>query len=184
MSTRSQLLFGIALVVIAAVIAEFLPAGGPIWMLLTAILALSVAIIGYRLPMIIRVVATGFTFHLSYQMCLIGRTMEPHLSAYTGGAALMGFVVYGALPTLPLLRGWKDRPRVLVCSLMLPISFLFACLVAAFEEFRFVQQHSHAAQLLGAGMTTFRICSAEPSPVAGTAARFVRMMTVLSAFGS
>src|SRR4051794_5066346 len=34
------------------------------------------------------------------------------------------------------------------------------------------------------GMITFRIFKAEPSPVAGTAARFVRMITVLSAFGS
>ena len=41
-----------------------------------------------------------------------------------------------------------------------------------------------AALPYSAGMTTFRISSADPSPVAGTAARFARRMTGLSALRS
>ena len=142
MNIRSQLILGTTIVAIAAVVTEFVPAGGPIWMLFTAVLVLVVVVAGRSLPLMFRVVATGFTFYLAYQMCLIGRTMEPFLSAYTFRMALLHFGIFAALPTMALVRAWQGRPRVLVCSLMLPVAFVCACCVAAFEESRFIAQHS------------------------------------------
>jgi hypothetical protein len=141
MSTHSQVILGTVGVVVAAVVTEPVPAGGSLWMLLTAILVLAVVVGGRRLPLIFRVVATGFTFDLAYQMCLIGRTMEPFLSAYTIGMALTHFGIFAALPTLGLVRAWEGRPRWLVVSLLLPVAFICACSVAAFEESRFIAQH-------------------------------------------
>jgi hypothetical protein len=141
MNTRSQLILGIILVATAAAATEFLPAGGFIWMLLTTILVLVMVVFGSRLPFIFRVIATGFTFYLAYQMCLLGRTMEPFLSAYTLRMALLHFGIFAALPTIALIRGWQGGSRALVCSLILPVAFVCACSVAAFEESRFISQH-------------------------------------------
>jgi hypothetical protein len=68
--------------------------------------------------------------------------MEPSLSAYTFQMALLHSTLFAALPTIALLRGWQGRVRGLVCSLMLPVAFICACLMAAFEESQFIAQHS------------------------------------------
>jgi len=141
MRTRSQFMLGTTLVIIAAMITEFVPAGGLIWMLVTAILAIIVAFRGHGLSLTLRVVATGCTFYYAYQMCLLGRTMAPLLSTYTIRMSLLHFAIFAALPTIALLRAWRGTPRVLVCSLMLPIAFVCACSVAAFEESQFIAQH-------------------------------------------
>jgi hypothetical protein len=145
MSSRSQIMLGAAVVLVAAWVSEFVPAGGLIWMLLTAILTLTLLVRGRRLSLTFRVLATGFTFYYAYQMCLMGRTMEPGLSAYTFKMALLHFALFAALPTVALVRGWQGRARVLVCSLILPVAFIGACLVAAFEESQFIAQHSSGA---------------------------------------
>lgn len=142
MSSRLQFILGAAVVLVAAVVAEFVPASGLMWALCTAILALTVAIRGRGLSLTFRVVATGFTFYYAYHMCLMGRTMEPSLSAFTMRMALLHGVFFAALPTVALLSGWQGRARVLVCSLLLPVAFTGACSVAAFEEARFMAQHS------------------------------------------
>lgn len=134
-------MFGTAIVVVAAGVTEFIPAGGFVWMLLTAALALAVLVRGCELSLTFRVVATGVTFYYAYKMCLLGRTMGPFLSVYTFKMALFCFTLFAALPTLALLRGWQGRARVLVCSLMLPVAFVCACSVAAFEESQFIAQH-------------------------------------------
>jgi len=142
MSTQSHFLLGTTLVVIAATITEFMPAGRLVGMLMTAVLAILVAFRGRRLSLTLRVVATGCTLHYAFQMCLVGRTMAPFLSAYTIQMSLMHFAIFAALPTIALMRAWQGRTRVLVCSLMLPMAFVCACSVAAFEESRFIAQHN------------------------------------------
>jgi hypothetical protein len=141
MSAKSQIILGAAVVLVAAVVMEFIPAGVLIWMLFTAVLALIMAVRGRGLSLTLRVIATGSTFYYAYLMCLLGRTMEPFLSAYTFRMALLHFSIFAALPMLALLRGWEGRARVLLCSLTLPVGFICACAVAAFEEFQFVAQH-------------------------------------------
>ena len=142
MSSRSQIIFGTAVVIVAAVVTESMSAGALIWMVFTAALALTLVVRGRGLPLTFRVVATGFTFYHAYQMCLIGRTMEPFLSSYTVSMALLHVSIFAALPTMALLRGWQGIARVLLCFLVLPVALIGACSVAAFEERQFIAQHS------------------------------------------
>lgn len=140
MSSGIQILLGLSMVSIAAVADGFLPLGGSIWPMLTGILAFVLAIGGRGLPLMVRVVATGVIFFFAFQLFLIGRTAEPFLSGYTVGMAIT-FGCIAVVPGLALIRGWQGRARIWLCSLMLPISFASACLVAAYEESQFVAQH-------------------------------------------
>lgn len=141
MSSRYQVIRGLVVALVAAVVTALLPAGGFISMLFMALLALIVAVRGSSLPLSFRVAATGFTLYYSFEVCLLGRTMEPFLSAYTLRMTLLHFVLFAALPTMALLRAWRGTTQVLVCSLMLPVAFIVACSVATFEEFQFISLH-------------------------------------------
>jgi hypothetical protein len=81
MSPKIQAALGIGVTVALAVIAELLPDGGAMLLIVIAGLTLVSAVGGLRLPLFVRVFATSTTFNFGYQMCLLGRTTEPHLTA-------------------------------------------------------------------------------------------------------
>jgi hypothetical protein len=141
MSSRGHAILGAAIAIIAAVGLELMPAGGLLAMLITATLTLTVVVRGHELSLTFRMLATVFICCYAYQVCLLGRTMAPYLTAYTFRMAIFHFGIFAALPTIALLRCWQGGARVLVCSLAFPIALICACLVAAFEESQFIDQH-------------------------------------------
>jgi hypothetical protein len=143
MSNKTQIALGIGVTVALAVLDELLPDGGMTLLVVVAVLAVASAIGGQRLPLFVRVFATGATFYLGYVMCLVGRTMEPRFTAYTLQMALVVFGLYATLPTLALLRIWKGRVRLAVIACVFPVSLAAASAVAAYEEHQFIQQHRH-----------------------------------------
>jgi hypothetical protein len=143
MSTKTQTALGISAMVVLAVLDEQVSDGGITLLVIVAVLAVASAIGGQRLPLFVRVFATGVVFYFGYVMCLVGRTMEPRFTVYTVQMALIAFGLYAALPTLALLRIWRGRVRVAVVASVLPISLAVASGVAAYEEHRFIQEHRH-----------------------------------------
>jgi hypothetical protein len=143
MSTKTQTALGIGATVALAVLDELLPDGGMTLLVVVAVLAVASAIGGQRLPLFVRVFATGATFYLGYVMCLVGRTMEPGFTRYTVQMALVIFGLYATLPAVALLRIWRGRVRVAVIATVFPVSLAAASAVAAFEEHQFIQQHQH-----------------------------------------
>jgi hypothetical protein len=141
MRPKTQVTFGIGATVTLAVMDEVLPDGGMTLLIVTACLALASAIGGQRLPLFMRVFATGTTFYLGYVMCLVGRTMEPGLTGYTVRMAVFIFCLYAILPTFALLRIWRGRVRVGLVASIFPLSLAVASAVAAYEEKQFVERH-------------------------------------------
>ncbi len=148
LSSTCSILLGIVATIALAVVDEWVPDRGLILLAVVAALAIAGALRGRQLPLFLRVFATGATFYFGYAVCLVGRTMEPHLTAYTVQAALICFGLYAALPTLALLRIWKGRLGVALVLSMFPASLAAASMVAAYEEHQFVQKH-----LQGVGLT-------------------------------
>ncbi len=141
MSTRTQSALAIGATVALAVLAEVLPHGGFLLLVVVWVLALASGIGGERLPVFVRVFATAATFYLGYVMCLAGRTMEPGFTGYTLQMALVCFGLFAALPTLTLARLWRGRLRGAVVASVFPVSLAAAAAVAAYEEHQFVQRH-------------------------------------------
>lgn len=141
MTPKMHIGLGIGATVILAVLDESLPDGGLSLLFVVGVLTVMSAIRGPRLPLFVRVLATGATFYLGYVVCLVGRTMEPGFTPYTFQTALMVFGLYATLPTLTLLRLWRGRLRAVVMASVLPVSLVAASAVAAFEEHQFIQQH-------------------------------------------
>lgn len=151
MSQKTQIALGLgAAVVLAALneIDDIDPWGGLPVYVLTVLLAVTAAVRGRRLPMFLRVFSTGMIFYIGFVTCLVGRTMEPGFTDYTVGSALFVFGVYSALPSLALLRIWQGRLRIAIVTGLLPVSLAAASALAAYEEYRFIQQHPN-----GVGMT-------------------------------
>jgi hypothetical protein len=136
-------MIGIAATVALAVLDEWLPDGGMLLLITAGGVAAMSVIGGQRLPLWMRVFATGTTFYLGYVMCLVGRTMESGFTTYTVQMAFFVFCLYASLPTLALLRVWRGRIRVALVSSVFPISLALASAVAAFEENQFIHQHSN-----------------------------------------
>lgn len=143
MSRKAQSALGIGATVALAVLDELIADGGMTLLAVVAALAVTSAIGGQRLPLFVRVFATGATFYLGYVMCLVGRTMEPRFTVYTVQMALVAFGIHGTLPTLALLRIWRGRVRAAVVASVFPVSLAVASAVAAYEEHQFIQQHRH-----------------------------------------
>jgi hypothetical protein len=141
MNAAAQIAVGFAATVTLAVLDELLPDGGMTLLAAVAVLAIVSVIRGERLPLFVRVFATGATFYLGYMMCLIGRTMEPRFTIYTVQMALVVFGLYATLPTLALLRIWRGRIRAALVASVFPISLAVASAVAAYEEYQFILQH-------------------------------------------
>jgi hypothetical protein len=120
---------------------ELLPDRGMTLLAVVAVFSLTSVIRGHRLPLFVRVFATGATFYIGYVMCLVGRTMEPRLTGYTIQMAFVVFGLYASLPTLALLRIWRGRVRVALVASVFPVSLAVASAVAAYEEHQFIQQH-------------------------------------------
>lgn len=116
---------------------------GQPWVVLAVVytLAAAAAIAGARLPLWVRILATGTTAYLAYGLCLMGRTMEPHITLRGLLMAFLAFAWCALVPTLALLRAWRGRVRVLVVGLMFPVALALAFAVAAYEESLFVRQH-------------------------------------------
>lgn len=145
MSSRAQTVAGIGATVALAVFDELIPDGGLTLLLTVAALALASAIMGHRLPLFVRVFATGATIYLGYAMCLVARTMGPGFTGDTVRMALFCFALFAGLPALALLRIWRGRVRVIVVAGVFPVSLAAACAVAACEENQFIQQHPRGA---------------------------------------
>lgn len=111
-----------------------------LWVVVYA-LAVATAVGGMRLPLFLRVFATGATAYLAYGMCLVARTMEPHFTWRTLAMAILAFSWCALLPTLALLRAWRGRTRAIVVGMMFPTALALASLVAAYEEHEFVRRH-------------------------------------------
>jgi glucan phosphoethanolaminetransferase (alkaline phosphatase superfamily) len=120
---------------------EQIPAGGLVAMIVVILAALLAVIVGSRLPLIVRLLITGLVFEFGYSMCLVGRTMEPGFTGHTLGMALFMFVLFASLPFLSLIRIWSRRTGLWLLVVALPVSLGIAVLVAAFEEWQFVQRH-------------------------------------------
>jgi hypothetical protein len=136
-----HLVCGIGAAVLLAVLLEFVPAGGLIAMGAAVALALTAALAGTRLPLMLRVFATAFILYYGSSMCLVGRTMEPGLTRYTLTRAVTFFGLFAALPTLSLLRLWQRRLAVMLTLAAMPLSLIAAALVAGMEEHWFVQKY-------------------------------------------
>lgn len=145
MKTRLQAIIGALAVIGWIAVHEFAPPRASTSILGAYALALAAVIGGRRLPLSLRIVATGTIAYLGYGMCLLGRTMEPHLTIHNAAMALICFACGAFLPTLALLRAWQGRLRVAVVTGMLPFCLAAAFGVAAFEEYTFVRQHPHGA---------------------------------------
>src|SRR3954469_5405787 len=141
MSPKTQATLGIGVTVALVVMDELLADGGMLLLITAAGLALASGIGGERLPLFVRVFATGTAFYFGYDMCLVGRTMEPGFTSYTVKMAFLLFCLYASLPTLALLRIWRGRIRVALALSVFPISLAVASTVAAYEEKQFIEQH-------------------------------------------
>lgn len=116
---------------------------GQAWVVLVVVysLAVAAAVGGARLPLLVRVLASGATAYLAYGLCLMGRTMEPHFTVRGFGMAFLAFAWCAMVPTLALLRAWRGRVRVFVVGMMFPLALALACAVAEYEERLFVRHH-------------------------------------------
>jgi O-antigen ligase len=141
MNAALQSLCGILTAAMLAALCEVLPAGGLVLMVAVAVLALTAAVGGTRLPLGLKVFATASLFYFGYAMCLIGRTMEPRLTTSTVGMALYYFGLFAVVPTLSLLRLWRQRVAVALVIVVLPLSLFAAAVVAGVEEHLFIQKY-------------------------------------------
>jgi hypothetical protein len=143
MNAKTHVALGIFATFMLALVDESIVDGGMTLYVVVAALALASVIGGQRLPLFIRVFATGATFYLGYAMCLVGRTMQPRFTISTVQTALIMFGLMAALPTLALLRIWRGRLRVAIVASVFPVTLAVASTVAAYEEHQFIQQHRH-----------------------------------------
>ena len=142
MSTTTHITIGLAATVAFAAAVEFVPVVGGLVCMGGAGLLLIVALVrGQRLPVSLRVFATGVFFYYGYSMCLLGRTMAPGFTRYTVSMALTYFAIFALLPGLSLIRLWRPRLAFSLVTLLLPVSLGAAALVAEFEEQSFVRTH-------------------------------------------
>src|SRR5690242_5024540 len=107
MSPKTESALGVGATIAVIALDQWLPDRGMLLLIIAAGLALASVIGGRRLPLFMRVFATGTTFYLGYVMCLMGRTMEPGFTTYTVKMAFIVFCLYASLPTLALLRIWR-----------------------------------------------------------------------------
>lgn len=141
---KTSLQIGTGFAAIAAFVAatELLPmVGGLVCMLLAVAFMIAGLALGHKLPLALRIFATGLFFYYGYSMCLIGRTMGPGISAYTFGAAIGMFFLFGLLPALSLVRVWRPALGISLIALLFPTSLGVALLVAGIEEHLFVRKH-------------------------------------------
>jgi hypothetical protein len=142
-NAKTHVSLGIVATLMLVLVDEGIVDGGMTLLVVVAALALASLIGGRRLPLFIRVFATGATFYLGYAMCLVGRTMQPQFTISTVLMALMMFGLMAALPTLALLRIWKGRLRVVIVASVFPVTLAVASTVAGYEEHQFIRQHWH-----------------------------------------
>jgi len=111
--------------------------------LLVAMALLTIASLGggHRLPLFVRPLFTVLVFYFASTICLVGRTMEPRLTAYTVGMALTCFGTLALWPALSLLRLWQGHLRILLTLVVFPAGLSVACIVAAAEEHIFIRMH-------------------------------------------
>lgn len=139
MKTGKQIGIGIASGIGLAVVFEFVPDGGIAVLIGMGIVALVGLVFGRRLPLLARVLFTILIFYFGATMALVGRTMEPGLTGYTFGWALLCFSILALWPSLALLRLWDGGFRFALIVAVLPVSLAFA--VAGIEETVFIQKH-------------------------------------------
>jgi hypothetical protein len=99
---------------------------------------------GTKLPLAPRTVITVLVLNWSYWTFLQGRTMEPHLSAYTLRMAFVSFGMFGLLPSAILFRVWQPSVGIRVFALSVFAAFGLASLTATVEEKVFVRRHQAA----------------------------------------
>jgi len=142
MNPKLQTALGIGATALLVAITEPIRIGGLLMFIAVILLAISSLIAGERLPLFVRVLATGTIYYHAFVMLLIGRTTEPHLSADTITMAIFYFGLFALLPVLALFRVWRKRIAVALAAVVLPVALIAACTVAAYEEKAFVRQHA------------------------------------------
>ena len=140
---------GVVLGLFAMPVFEVIPDHGISLFVTIAVVTIASLVGGTRLPLFVRVLFTVLIFHFASAACLVGRTMEPGLTAYTIGMALIIFGTYALWPALSLFRLWQGRLRVALTLLVLPAGLIVGCGVAAAEEMIFIRMH----QIHGVGPT-------------------------------
>lgn len=150
MSKSQHFWAGAAGALTLASIIQLLPTGGGlVAMVVVLLLSVAAVVAGRHFPLGWKVFATGVVYFYGFSMCLLGRTMEPGLTAYTSRMALICFGVFALVPGLSLLRLWNRQRAVWLLALLTPASFGLSALTAMAEEKWFVHQHREA----GAGPT-------------------------------
>jgi hypothetical protein len=133
----SAVLFGL----VASTVFEAVPDHGISLLVAMALLTITSLIGGLSLPLFVRCFFTVLIFYFASTICLVGRTMEPGLTAYTIGMALTCFGMLALWPAISLLRLWQGRLRLLFALLVFPAGLFFACIVAGAEEQIFIRIH-------------------------------------------
>ena len=144
MSPTSQIIAGVVTGIGLAVLDELFVTShdATVIALIVATGALLVGLIkGQKLPLSVRACLSLLLLYWGYAACLGGRTMEVGLTVTTIGMAITCFLIYGVWPGVMLLRIWPIRVGILLFCLLLPASFAIAHVVAATEEYLFVQKH-------------------------------------------
>lgn len=142
MNPKLQTALGISATTMLISITEPIRIGGLLMFIAVILLAISSLILGERLPLFVRVLATSTIYYHAFVMLLIGRTTGPHLSIETILMAFFYFGLFAFLPVLTLFRVWQKKTGIALAVIVLPISLIAAFTVAAYEERAFVQQHA------------------------------------------
>ena len=136
-----HIILGVAASIGLALAVWYSQEGGLIKFVVVGLLTLASLIFLRRLPLAIRVFATGGCFYMSYSCFLIGRTTHPGFSLTTLPIAISCFVILGAIPALSLLAIWEKPVARKLLILLIPVSWTAAEIVAYEEEKEFVAKY-------------------------------------------